>query len=341
MNIVILASIWAQNLGDELILKNEIKLLERQFQTKNPKFAVFTYDKKNIFYKKKNIEYFEYFPIWIKNPKNFFRNIKNFFNFIKIIFVSDLVVIWWWWIFFDNEKSWSNNNLKQWNFRTKIIRFFKKNLLFWAVWIDIKNKNNLKILSNIFKKAYNITVRDKYSKEILDSINIKSKILKDPVFFDRLWDKNLVNNPIEKNLILWKKYKNFNLEDLEKIDFSWKKIGIAFRKGFLTEKFIKNLIDYLLEKNVKQIIFIPHSFHKTDINSNDFIFLEKFYKKIKQKDKVKICKNLDESYEVYKNKQIDINFAMRLHSIILSLVYDIKVIWISYSKKTENLLKEI
>ena len=57
MNIIILASIWAQNLGDELILKNEIILLEKQFSWKKPAFAVFTYDKKDIFYKKNNIEY--------------------------------------------------------------------------------------------------------------------------------------------------------------------------------------------------------------------------------------------------------------------------------------------
>jgi len=32
-----------------------------------------------------DIEYYEYFPIEIKNPKNIWRNLKNYFTFIKII----------------------------------------------------------------------------------------------------------------------------------------------------------------------------------------------------------------------------------------------------------------
>jgi polysaccharide pyruvyl transferase WcaK-like protein len=50
---------------------------------------------------------------------------------------------------------------------------------------------------------------------------------------------------------------------------------------------------------------------------------------------------MQESYEIYKNKKIDFNFAMRLHSIILSEVYNIEYIGISYTKKTENLLKDL
>ena len=65
MIISIFASIWAQNLGDELILKNEIKMLEEEYW-KDTQFFVFSYDSKNPFYKKSNIKYIEYFPIWIK-----------------------------------------------------------------------------------------------------------------------------------------------------------------------------------------------------------------------------------------------------------------------------------
>ncbi len=366
MNITILASIGAKNLGDELILKNEIILLKKQFAWKNPVFAVFTYDTKNIFYKKNNIEYLEYFPIWIKNPKNFFKNLKNFFVFLKTILVADLVVIGWGWIFFDNENSENNTNLAQWNFRTKIIRFFKKNILFWWIWINIKQEKNLKILKKIFSWAYNVTVRDIYSKGILDKIWINSKIIKDPVFFDNL-EKNIPHlNPLllskrkgtaKNNLIFWKDYKNFDLKLLEKIDFNGKNIWIAFRKGFLTEKQIKDLIEFLLEKNIKKIILIPHSFHKLDENSNDYIFLEKFLEKklshpwipslktkgrrLEKENQIEICKNMEESYEIYKKKKIDINFAMRLHSIILSEVYNIDYIGISYTKKTENILLDL
>jgi len=80
-------------------------------------------------------------------------------------------------------------------------------------------------------------------------------------------------------------------------------------------------------------------FHKQDKKYNDYIFLEKFIK-INNK-KISITKNLEESYEIYKNKKIDFNFAMRLHSIILSEVYNIDFIGISYAKKTYNILKQI
>ena len=78
--ISIFAAIWSQNLWDELILKNEIKLLRNEFWEKT-KFFVFTYDKTDIFFTDKYVKYKEYFPIWIKNKKNIFRNIFNFFHF--------------------------------------------------------------------------------------------------------------------------------------------------------------------------------------------------------------------------------------------------------------------
>ena len=47
---------------------------------------------------------------------------------------------------------------------------------------------------------------------------------------------------------------------------------------------------------------------------------------------------MQEVYDVYKNKEIDICFSMRLHSIILSHVYEIPFVWISYTKKTDEVL---
>jgi polysaccharide pyruvyl transferase WcaK-like protein len=50
---------------------------------------------------------------------------------------------------------------------------------------------------------------------------------------------------------------------------------------------------------------------------------------------------MQESYEIYTKKKIDINLAMRLHSIILSHVYSIPYIAISYSKKTDEITKKL
>ena len=89
MKISIFASIGSQNLWDELILKNEIKILKRKYSKlkniseKEIFFKVFSYDLTDNFYISDNVEYLEYFPINIKKIRNVFRNIFNFYIFIK------------------------------------------------------------------------------------------------------------------------------------------------------------------------------------------------------------------------------------------------------------------
>lgn len=341
MIISIFASIWAQNLWDELILKNEIQMLEKEYG-KETKFIVFSYDYKNPFYKKSNVKYKEYFPVWIKNLKNIFKNIYNFFSFLLSVFKSDLIVIWWWWIIYDNEKQSTKNPLNQWIFRTNIFRLFKKKIEFFAVWLNIKDKSNFYKIKKIFKKAYKITVRDIYSNELLSKLWIKSEIVRDPVFND-VKESN-------KNSFLVKKVNSFDFsyKDLENIDLEGKKIALAFRKWYLSNKEeklnnqfeewkINELINYIL-KQWGEVILLPHSFHKIDPIANDYKFLSKF---LRITEKIRIIKSMDEVYSKYIYKEMDLVLAMRLHSIILSQIYNIPFIWISYSTKTDEVLKSM
>ena len=339
--ISIFASIWSQNLGDELILRNEINLLKKEFW-ENTKFFVFTYDKKDLFFKEKNVFYKEYFPIWFSKPWNIFRNIKNFFVLIFTIIFSDFIVIWWGGIIFDKENQLTKNPLDLWNFRTKLFRFFCKKIYFFRVWIDIKQEENLKKLKNIFKKYYKITVRDQNSKNILDFINIESKIEKDPVFYDD-GEKIFLKDFCLKKV----KSTDFSVSDLKNLDydFSWKTVWIWFRSGYLVKKSnlskrmeewkIREMIIFL-QKSWAKVVLLPHSFHKTDILANDFEFLKQFLD-----SDVEIVENMQEVYNFYKNKKMDLCISMRLHSMILSQVYEIKYIWVSYSLKTEEALKVI
>jgi len=50
---------------------------------------------------------------------------------------------------------------------------------------------------------------------------------------------------------------------------------------------------------------------------------------------------MEEVYKKYIYKEFDICLAMRLHSIILSQVYEIPFVGISYSRKTEEILKNL
>ena len=79
------------------------------------------------------------------------------------------------------------------------------------------------------------------------------------------------------------------------------------------------------DKTLPQLIFVPHSFHKTDELANDFVWLDNLKKQleIECNTEIKICANMKESYEVYTEKKVDFIFAQRLHSIILSQVYSI------------------
>jgi len=342
MKIAIFASIWAQNLWDELILKNEIKILREKYKYKNPRFIVFSYDYKNLFFEAQNIEYKEYFPIWLKNPKNIFKNIKNFFLFIKETISADLIVVWWWWLFFDNEAWNKKNPLDLWIFRMKFFNFFLKKIYFFRIWLSIKKQESFEKIYKIFSgKRKIIEVRDNYSLKVLQDLGIEGVIKKyDPVFWDS-WKS--IDEILNKKVCIKKIFKNFNIKDLQTIDFENKIVGIAFRSGYLTKDpeleilMIKEIIEFI-QKSWAKVIFIPHSFSKQDILSNDFEWMKLVASKLKN---LEIAWTMQETYDFYRNKKLDLVLAQRLHSIILSQVYEIPFVWISYSKKTSEILNEL
>ncbi len=328
MKIAVMMSVWCQNLWDELILKNEIKLLKEKYWN-DTKFKVFTYDLADIFYIDENIEYLEYFPIWIKNPKNLFRNLRNYYHFIKTIKWADKVVIGWGWIMFDNETGNYSNPLNQWLFRTEIIKMLKKEIIIFWVSIDIKHNKNLEKIKKIFSNAKEVFVRDNSSFELLKDLWIKSEIILDPVFSDNLevWLENYKKNFLVKKV----EAKKFSLNDLKDIDFSGKKVWLAFRSWYLNNEkvLINEIIDFILNAWWK-VILLPHSFHTWDEVANDLKFLSQFIKPW-----VDITISVKETYEIYKQKKIDFCLSMRLHSMILSQVYGINFIAIKYAKKSD------
>jgi len=341
MNISIFASTWCQNLWDELILKNEIELLKEEFGTGTLEVPIFinfkvaSYDPQNLVFKIADTEYFEYFPLWIRKAKNIFRNVKNFFTFLRVIFWSDIVVIWGGGIIYDSEVQSVWNPLKQWLFRVRVARFFRKKIYFYALWIDIKQEENTKILKNIFKKSYKITVRDIKSYEQLKQVGIQSELVDDPVMseWNMRWD-------ILKKL----SSRNFSLWDFEGINFQWKEVWLALRSGYiwksLSPKIEKLLISELclnIEKKWWKIVFLPHSFHSFDTVANDYMFMEEFTREGRE-----IKTSLSEVYNWYiENQNKKLLVSMRLHSIILASVYDIPQIVLSYSQKTDEVIKKL
>lgn len=324
MNISIFLSCWQQNLWDELILKNEIKLLKKEYW-ENTLFTVFTYDLQDYFLQDYSIKYIEYFPISIKNPKNIIRNIKNFYNFIYNIYKSDLIVVWWWWIFYENEVLTVSNPLNIWYMRMLFFKFFMKKVLFYWVSIEIwENSTNLYKIKKIFSMCDDIRLRNKYSFDLLKKISIKSQIIDDPVFYDA------GDNYIKKDWLLSLECKKIDIIFLDNIDFYGKTIWIAFRRWYISDEIIQKICNFITQKWWK-IILLPHSFHKTNKESNDEIYLKQFL----SNKNISITSNMIETYEVYKQKKIDLCLSMRLHSAILCQVYDIDYIKFSYSYKTK------
>ncbi len=328
MNISIFASIWAQNLWDECILKNEIELLKWEFWDKT-QFRVASYDAQNPIFQIANTQYFEYFPIGIKNPRNLYRNLNNFFKFLRTIVWSDVVVIGWGGIIYDSEIQSVWNPLNQCLFRVRVARFFRKKVYFYAVWVDIKQEENCKKLEKIFRNSYKITVRDKKSQQQLDTLWIKSEIVDDPVMqdSDKLWK------------ILWIHLsENFKIEDFKKYDFFGKKVWLALRSWYMWEgenAKVESLCKYI-ESQWGKIVFLPHSLHQTDVRANDYEFMKQFLSYDRE-----IYADLWEVYTAYTHNMLDIIISMRLHSIILSYVYGIPQVVLSYSQKTQQAIKKL
>lgn len=275
------------------------------------------------------------------------KNIKNYQNFTKTLKKSDLVVIGWGWLFFDNEWTVSSlKNLNTWIFRKKLASYYKKPVVFYGVWINFQNDENVifqKKIDAIFSSANSIYVRDNFSHNYLKKLWISSEIILDPVHHDKKKFKD------KKNLSLGSKnITDFSRKDLEKLDFNGKTVGFALRKLEIEnyEKIIIETLEYIIQK-WWQIIILPHSFHKHDPSSNDFLFFKELlmsYYNISdftlENHKLKLSHSMEETYNYYREKELDIVLASRLHSIILSKVYKIPFYWLSYSKKTDEQLEK-
>lgn len=336
MNICIFASIWCQNLGDELIVKNEIALLREKYGT-TTKFRVFSYDCENIFFSDAGITYKEYFPIDIKNPRNIFRNFKGYIRFLSTLLWSDVVVIGWGGLFYEQEIQSNRSPLDIWVYRMYWIYLLRKKTLFFAVGIDVNSDLWKQKIRKIFGgKDAEITVRDTESFLLLKEQRIDAEIVDDPVMQEQSsWKRGRV--------LSWFQADNIVLQELEKYSFLWKKVGVALRKGYIGKTKNEKLEILMIEEMLKvienkggTIILLPHSFHPTDRVANDILFLQQFLKPWRE-----IKLSMEDVYSTYTWKQIDVCVAMRLHSMILSYSYGIDMIAISYSQKTRQLLKKL
>jgi len=193
--------------------------------------------------------------------------------------------------------------------RIFLAKIFFKKIIWLAVGISYSwdKMKNLKFLFSW--KRTKVSVRDEKSQNLLSQINIKSTILPDPVFS---YENTKKSN--EKSKIIW----------------------ISIRKNYLKdeENNIKQIILYL-SKKWYEIIFISHSIHEEDKLANDYLLLRDFSKKYN----LWITRTIKETLVLYPNLKFVI--GMRLHSIILSIIFQIPFVALNYWLKTDELLRQL
>jgi len=247
MHITLLTATGAYNLGDELILLQEYEYLKDRYR--DASFTVVTYDRaSSLLPIREDIRYISYFPSSLR--KKPFLNILFFCRNLFALATSDLIVIGGGGLIYDNEPGQSFSKLlTEWKIRVYIVKLFAIPVWYWSLGIHVRAENHERLRPLFTGKYIHVSVRDRASKDILDSLDIPSLLVSDPVF---LYDPEMPK-------LLPKKRP---------------KIGLSFRAGYLKDEMymIEHIITFL-QTNEYELILLNHSFHQSDLLANDSIFL--------------------------------------------------------------------
>lgn len=252
--------------------------------------------------KKFGIKSYSIYPTGIKSFLKF-----NWMNFFHAINSLDMFILGGGGLLTDEE---SDKAIKIWGKQIEIILEKKKPVFLFGNYTNITHKENLFYVKDLIQRCKFTTVRDNLSLNFLkNDLNIdNTKMLSDfAINLPILNNKESHNKKIENIGISLRQYKNLPLRNIINP--------------------IKKFIDNHKEKN-----YIFLCFDKKDFNI--FKILQKEYDNIS-------CAFLDiENYEnIYSN--LDCIIGMRLHSIILSVLFEKPFIAISYMKKVEGFFQTL
>jgi polysaccharide pyruvyl transferase WcaK-like protein len=303
--ILIMTATGKYNLGDELILREEIRFLRSHYG--NVAITVCTYDKKShLIEDPEDIDFISYFPNHlITRP---IQNIWYFFHNIVSIYRSDIVIIGGGGIIFDNEPWVSFNTLLwQWFFRIQTARIAGTLILFWGISLEITLVAHKLDLRKIFTYGDFILVRDSRSKDLLEALEVPSVVMNDIVF--------LYETPAQKLLEAWKK-----------------RVGISVRGGFLetTDTELPIIYDFLIEQGYEPIFLVFST--EWDVDQNDSLYI----KQVMSGRTYNVTKTIAQTLDIYQHLYASI--AMRFHAGVLSCVHEKPCIYISYGPKTDELI---
>lgn len=185
---------------------------------------------------------------------------------------------------------------------------YRKKVIIFAQGIGpINSKFAAFIVKNILKKCDYISVRDENSKKLLDSWNIKSDIVCDPIYSLKLPERLV--EPI---------------------------LGVQLRDFHsLNETLLNKLADAMIEKFSDKKIEIFSLQDKLDLPVAD-----KFKQILKSKApdiNIEVLSNLSINDCIRRISNLEYMIAMRFHALLISLMYGIKSAAINYDIKVEKL----
>ena len=198
-----------------------------------------------------------------------------------------------------------------------LAKLAKKPIFIYAQGVGpINKKNNRKIVGKFFNKVDYITLRDKESKLLLNSIGVKKDI-------------DIVPDPV----------MGFNIDNFEfkipkyYIDSDYVTISIRdWKKN--NHEFLKNIADTCdkIVENGIDVVFIPmHGEHDEKI-SIEVANMMKYNAKV-------ISKNLTMEEKMMYIKESKLMIGRRLHALIFAATVGTPMIGISYDPKIDSYLK--
>lgn len=191
----------------------------------------------------------------------------------------------------------------------------------------INQQINKKLMRWILNKVDLITVRDNFSKELLESLGVA----KPSIYVNS--DPSFLLNKKDINCIL----ENYpHIQELMNSD-NRPIIGVSVRdKGNRSDLKIMfaQLADYLIEKYKVKIVFLPFKFDDDVQVSEEILSLMK-----NQADILKIKLEPEELISIL--SQLSLMIGVRLHSIIFSSMANLPFIAFKYDPKIKNFVAEL
>jgi polysaccharide pyruvyl transferase WcaK-like protein len=303
--ILIMTATGRSNLGDELILREEIRFIRSRYV--NIEITVATYNKDTHLIENPDwIKFISYFPNNItKKP---LQNIWYFIQNMRAIFASDILIIGGGWIIFDNEHGVSFwVLLQQWFIRIKMARIAGTLILFWWISLEVTNVQNKLALKKLFVPGDFILVRDTRSKWLLEALEIPCVVIDDIVF---LYEKPTISAPTDTQ----------------------KRVGISVRGWFLegTDYAIPQIYDFLVEQWYTPIFLVFST--EGDIEQNDSLYV----KQIMAWRTYNVTKTIQQTLDIF--PLLYATIGMRFHAGVLSCIHESPCMHISYGPKTDELI---